>query len=1256
MRNYIKQYILVLLTALLALPASAANVGDRFTYDGVTYQIVQMREKNPDGTWKAGTRMEVEIVTTSRTGDVVFESEVTDSVNTTFHVVGTYPRTLRNLPGITSITFSEGFLYISHESMRYNENLVSVHLPSTVIHVDSHVCRDCPNFTGFTVDANNPYFYAENGVLFQRNRDEGLTLVSYPNASNATTYSIPDGVNHIDQYAFDSSAKLRKLTLPASLTTIDDEAYFICEMDGFEVAAGNTAFATNTANVSSDSILYNKLKTKIMAVPVNKSGSYNVPSSVTEIKAAAFKSSKLTTVNLSGSGITKLEIDVFRGMLNLTTVSLPASINDIPGTFTRESACQAINVDGNNPTYMSNGGVVFTKDGTKLVSYPPRKNQNSSYSVPSNTIEIGDGAFFESELSSVSFPATLTKIGTSAFQWNFSLTSVSDASGSNLQEIGESAFWACHNLTTANLGNSPIEIVDENAFQNCIRLTSAMIANEHLLYIRECAFENCPLLTNVGDLSESSLIEIGARAFNNVPLAVVNFPATLTKIGPSAFSKDEDFAALKSVTFAGKDNLTEIGDNAFQNNKQMAPIDLSEFTHLTTIGNQAFNGCEQYREVTIPSCVTSLGHQAFVFCRNMTAIHVDAANPNYRDIDGMLLSKDGKVLLSYPGGKMSTEFDFQKSKKGTSNYVMIPPVDEIADSVFYSVYTVRDIKIPGTVKKIGESAFYRTLNLRYLSMLGDELPTDYDECLIKLRDEDRAGNQLGDVNEAKLFVRSSLADAYTAAWKKANAFDKIYTSFTVEATGMEFFPWSENRNSRMVAPGYDPDIIVDDNSGLASEDEDMSAGAKGFVMEREPAAEQEVEIGFTDENGWHFEKVALVDVNASQKTLIVADSIPGNFGIQNGVYSVRVVMDNAFENATNLTDATFFGDLEYIAPNAFATGKSNMALYFVNLESSENSKPLASAEGNYGTVYGTEFANGQTLYVKKSVYDMMEDDNCPQIVAANPTKAQWQIKKLNLSAVNGQPYTAATLCREFDIDMSGCEAVTPYRIKDADHWEKDAADPGTVTGYLNAWSVPDRQIHAGEGVLLRANEGTANNGLFYAIRETQGFTLSAEDVSDDPEYDMDFYNQNALIGVYTAQTLTSVGTEMADNYTPVSIQPNGYPKTAEEVTAQTPATPTFIMGWSSTKGMFVKMKYDPADPTHNVLAAFRAFYKAPDETANFANVNIVMSFSESDAPTGINEMTTDSDDAPYYGIDGIRYDRPVRKGVYIRNGKKVTIK
>ena len=157
-----------------------------------------------------------------------------------------------------------------------------------------------------------------------------------------------------------------------------------------------------------------------------------------------------------------------------------------------------------------------------------------------------------------------------------------------------------------------------------------------------------------------------------------------------SIDKDE----IKIVIIKRDANKINVG--AFKGCKNLERVIIEN--GATEIGYEAFADCTNLKEVKIPRSVTSLS-DAFDGCTNLVSINVDAENPEYKSIDGVLFSKDGTKLLKYPHGKEET------------NYIIHDNVAEICDTVFMGCTNLKEIKIPSSVMKIGENAFEDCKNL-----------------------------------------------------------------------------------------------------------------------------------------------------------------------------------------------------------------------------------------------------------------------------------------------------------------------------------------------------------------------------------------------------------------------------------------------------------------------------------------------------------------------------------------------------------------
>jgi hypothetical protein len=115
---------------------------------------------------------------------------------------------------------------------------------------------------------------------------------------------------------------------------------------------------------------------------------------------------------------------------------------------------------------------------------------------------------------------------------------------------------------------------------------------------------------------------------------------------------------------------------------------------VSGIGSDLFTSVS-VTSVTIPKGVLTIECGAFWECRSLQSIQIDADNPNYKSVDGIVFSKDGTILVHYPA-----------AKKGDS-YTTPDTVTAIGDSAFDHNQNLQSITLTENVTQIGNSSFWR---------------------------------------------------------------------------------------------------------------------------------------------------------------------------------------------------------------------------------------------------------------------------------------------------------------------------------------------------------------------------------------------------------------------------------------------------------------------------------------------------------------------------------------------------------------------
>ena len=170
------------------------------------------------------TSIEIPSSTTS-IGDSAFNAcglasiEVPDSVT----IIGNWA--FSNCASLTSITMPNGVTIIGIEAFISCWSLTGIEIPCSVTSIGSGAFNDCSSLTSINVDEANKSYKSMDGVLFTK---DGKTLVVYPCKKSEATYTIPNSVTGIGDYAFYWCNNIRNIEMPDSVTSIGDYAFYLC--------------------------------------------------------------------------------------------------------------------------------------------------------------------------------------------------------------------------------------------------------------------------------------------------------------------------------------------------------------------------------------------------------------------------------------------------------------------------------------------------------------------------------------------------------------------------------------------------------------------------------------------------------------------------------------------------------------------------------------------------------------------------------------------------------------------------------------------------------------------------------------------------------------------------------------------------------------------------------------------------------------------------------------------------------------------
>ena len=209
--------------------------------------------------------------------------------------------------------------------------------------------------------------------------------------------------------------------------------------------------------------------------------------------------------------------------------------------------------------------------------------------------------------------------------------------------------------------------------------------------ISERAFSDCLSLTSV--TIPTNVTSIGYMAFFDcVNLSSATIPNSVTSIPPWLF-----YNCGRLTTVSIPSSITTIEYQAFEGCSSLITVTIP--ANVTSIGGSAFAGCTALSNIIIPAAVASIGYYAFSYCSSLTAIAVDALNPSYTSVDGVLFNKIQTTLIRYPARKAGTSYTLPNS------------VTTIERESFAGCTNLTSVTIPNSVNSIGVWAFAQCSSL-----------------------------------------------------------------------------------------------------------------------------------------------------------------------------------------------------------------------------------------------------------------------------------------------------------------------------------------------------------------------------------------------------------------------------------------------------------------------------------------------------------------------------------------------------------------
>ncbi len=380
--------------------------------------------------------------------------------------------------------------------------------------------------------------------------------------------------------------------------------------------------------------------------------------------------------------------------------------------------------------------------------------------LPDNITDINRYTFYNCEaLKEVVIPSKVTTIWDYAFMNCISLEDVTIPH--SVKTIKFAAFSGCDSLQNVTIPRS-VTTIDNRAFgyttdenNNSIKVEDFTIYGYKntaaYTYAQENGFkfvdldspeytleftvqeDGTAIITNYTGFDIDLIIPttikgytvtaIAPNAFaNSTSLESVHVPSTVTDIYEGAFNSSSIKSInvnLNNTNYTSQDGVL-MGNRVLSSDGEVLTSEDIDILiaypgrkptgsymipqNVVTIAPFAFNGNTTIKAVTIHENVINIYASSFINCPSLENITVSKNNSSYMSFDGVLAESKSDTLLSYPTGKIDSEYTIPNG------------IVNIAPNAFSGAENLKSVVMADTVKNIGAHAFENCINLENVTL------------------------------------------------------------------------------------------------------------------------------------------------------------------------------------------------------------------------------------------------------------------------------------------------------------------------------------------------------------------------------------------------------------------------------------------------------------------------------------------------------------------------------------------------------------
>jgi len=626
-----------------------------------------------------------------------FNIDIDKLTNYNFLTVKTTNSTLTNLELKNIISHKPIYLNLSNVNLENKileeyffanqSNLNYISLPNNLETINENCFKNCYNLKNINFNSNL----------------KNINDYAFYNCKSLEKFQIVDSVESLGSCVFEGCDKLKEVNIGVSLKNIKSKAFYNSNIENLTINDSNINFKIF------DNVLYTSDLKNLLFVFKGFSGRLAIFNDTEVISEYACYNLKSITSVIFSQNLKEIRDDSFKGCENIESIIFLDAINYNIGKSAFESCKKLENISFSSG--LSSIEEKAFKDCNKLKTTVFKTSTSLDIS---NIESIGNSAFKNcKELVSFIIPDTVTYLGNEVFS-------------------------GCTNLKQVDLSARVFEITDKMFYEN--KNLIKVVASSQIKSIGDYAFYGCEKLSNISTLNDAETL--GFACFKN----------------------------CKSIIDVNFNNVEIIPDECFYN---CISLSNTSFEKATTYNNNCFNGCSSFYVFNVGKNVNSIKNSVFDNCINLNQflsesdyfivedgvlydylktdiisypqnknsfnfsisqniinikgngfylnkflnnITVDPLNEKFYSNEGILYSKDQKILYRYPSSKKNLYVSIKNGVEIIEEYafafneniksLIIPStIIEIKSNALYGMNSLQDLTIPFVGKNLNEEKY-----------------------------------------------------------------------------------------------------------------------------------------------------------------------------------------------------------------------------------------------------------------------------------------------------------------------------------------------------------------------------------------------------------------------------------------------------------------------------------------------------------------------------------------------------------------------